>query len=304
MGLLVAQDWRDERIAELEAELRAKDERIAAQDVRIAELEQQGADLKARVAELLEKLGQNSRNSHRPPSTDPPGTRKWRKTSKKGKGKAKRKRGGQPGHRGANRELLPPDKVNKFVDLYPSHCENCWQPLPETPDPEATRYQLTEIPPIQPHTTEFRRHAVECPCCQYKTRAAYDETQIPASPFGPRLMAIMALVTGIYHLSRRKAATLLFDLLGIQVSLGALSAVEARVSDAVGPAVEEAWDKVTRAQVKHTDGTSWVQAGVTMSLWTIASKAATVFKIVSDSAKKTLRPLYGKLRGIWAFRPS
>jgi transposase len=111
-------------------------------------------------------------------------------------------------------------------------------------------------------------------------------------------MAIMALVTGIYHLSRRKAATLLSDLLGIQISLGALSAVEARVSDAVAPAVEEAWDKVSRAKVKHTDGTSWAQAGATLSLWTIASKTATVFKIVSDSAKKTLRPLYGKLRGI------
>jgi len=35
-----------------------------------------------------------------------------------------------------------------------------------------------------------------------------------------------------------------------------------------------------------------------MSLWTIASKAATVFNIVADSAKKTLRPLYGKLHGI------
>lgn len=296
----MAQDWRDERIAKLEAELLAKDARIAEQHVRIGELEQQAADLRGQVAELLQRLGQNSQNSHLPPSTDPPEVKKRRKDKAKGKGKGKgkRKRGGQPGHRGANRGLLPPDKVSKFVDHYPSHCENCWKPLPEVPDPEAKRYQQTEIPPIQPETTEHRRHTVECQDCGHKTCAAYDEAQIPASPFGPRLMAIMALVTGIYHLSRRKAATLLFDLLGVQVSLGALSAVEARVSDAVGPAVEEAWDKVTCAKVKHTDGTSWVQAGATMSLWTIASKAATVFKIVSDSAKKTLRPLYGKLRGI------
>ena len=79
-------------------------------------------------------------------------------------------------------------------------------------------------------------------------------------------------------------------LLGVQVSLGALSAVEGRVSDAVQPAVEEAWDAVSRAKVKHTDGTSWAQAGVALSLWTIASKAATVFKIVANSAKKTVKP--------------
>jgi transposase len=111
-------------------------------------------------------------------------------------------------------------------------------------------------------------------------------------------MAIMALVVGIYHLSRRKAAGLLSDLLGVWVSLGALSAVEARVSDAVRPAVEEAWDRVSHAKVKNTDGTSWVQGGVALSLWTLASKAATVFKIVANSAKQTLRPLYGRLHGI------
>jgi hypothetical protein len=116
MASLVAQDWRDERIAELEAELRARDERLAEQAKRIAELEQQ-------VADLLEKLGRSSQNSHLPPSTDPPGTRKWRRTSKKDKPQSKRKRGAQPGHRGAKRDLLPPDKVNKFVDLYSSHCE-------------------------------------------------------------------------------------------------------------------------------------------------------------------------------------
>jgi uncharacterized coiled-coil protein SlyX len=107
MYSLVAQDWREKRIAELEAELRARNERITEQDERIAELEQQVTQLKGQVAELAEKLGQNSQNSHRPPSTDPPDARKRRKGKAKGKGKSQRKRGGQPGHRGANRELLP-----------------------------------------------------------------------------------------------------------------------------------------------------------------------------------------------------
>ena len=129
MPSLVAHDWRDERMAELEAGLRASTERIAERDARIAEQDARIAELEQRLAELTEKLGQNSQNSHLPPSTDPPGARKRRKD--KTKGKSKRKRGGQPGHRGANRDLLPPEKVNKFVDLYPPHCENCWQPLPE-----------------------------------------------------------------------------------------------------------------------------------------------------------------------------
>lgn len=279
----MAEDWRDQRIAE--------------QDRRIAELEQQVAELTKRVAELTELLGRNSTNSHLPPSSDSPEERRRRRNKAK-KERQQRKRGGQQGHVGAHRALVPPDKVQKFVDLFPAECENCWKPLPRVADPSATRYQQTEVPPIMPHTTEWRRHQVTCPCCGYKTRAAYDTNVIPASPFGPRLMAIMALMTGVYNLGRRRAVEMLADIVGVRVSLGALSTVEGRVSDAVQPCVDEAWQKVRAAQVKHTDGTSWSQAGVTMALWTIAAAGVTVFKIVADSAKATLRPLYGALVGI------
>jgi transposase len=258
-------------------------------------LEKQTLVLAEMIAELNAKLGQNSRNSHQPPSSDSPAERGQRKQKKS---KGKRKRGAQQGHEGAQRELVGPEKVSKFVDLFPSQCENCWQPLPRTPDPAPKRYQQTELPPVEPQTTEWRRHQVRCACCGYKTRAAYDESQIPASPFGPRLMAIMALITGVYHLSRRKAVQLLSDLVGVRVSLGALSAVEARVSEAVKPAVDAVWERVAEAEVKHTDGTSWYQSSVAMALWTIATAAATVFKIVANGSKQTLKPLYGALTGI------
>jgi hypothetical protein len=111
-------------------------------------------------------------------------------------------------------------------------------------------------------------------------------------------MGIVALLTGIYHVSRRKAPRLLSDLVGVPISLGAISAVEARVSEAVKPAVDEAWTRVEGAAVKHTDGTSWLKAGALLALWTIASTAVTVFKIVTDNSRATLEPLYGALRGI------
>ena len=85
--------------------------------------------------------------------------------------KAKRKRGGQQGHGGAHREMLPLEKVSKFVDQYPPECENCWKSLPQVPDPSPKRHQQTEIPPVEPYTTEWRRHAVIRALCGYKTRA-------------------------------------------------------------------------------------------------------------------------------------
>ena len=277
------------------AELEAERARSRALEEQVGRLLEQVATLTQRVAELTERLSQNSRNSHLPPSSDPPGT-----AGKAGgdRPKSGRPRGGQRGHRGARRELIAADKVDDIVDLYPAECESCWAALPEQPDPGAKRYQWIEVPPIQPYVKETRRHEVTCPCCGHKTRAAYDEQEIPASPFGPRLMGMVALLTGVYHVSRRRAAKLLSDLVGVPISLGAVSAVEARVSDAVEPAVAEAWQRVEGAPVKHTDGTTWLKAGAVLALWTIASTAATVFKIVADGSRATLAPLYGALRGI------
>jgi transposase len=283
------------RIAELEAEREAERSRSQRLEQQIGALLEQVAALTQRVAELTERQGRNSRNSHLPPSSDPPGT------AGKGGGqrpKSDRPRGGQRGHRGSRRELVAADKVDDVVDLYPAECESCWAALSEQPDPAAKRSQWIEVPPLRPYLKEIRRHAVTCLCCGHKTRAAYSEQEIPASPFGPRLMGMIALLTGVYHVSRRRAAKLLSDLVGVPISLGAVSAVEARVSEAVEPAVAEAWRRVEGAPVKHTDGTTWLKAGAVLALWTIASTAATVFKIVADGSRATLAPLYGALRGI------
>jgi hypothetical protein len=124
----------------LEARIAAQDAVIAAKDARIAELEKQ-------VTELLERLHRNSDNSNKPPSSDAPSTRAERRA--KNKNKSGRKRGGQPGHEGSQRALVPPDQVDDVADHSPTECENCWAALPETPDPSAQRYQTTELPPTK-----------------------------------------------------------------------------------------------------------------------------------------------------------
>jgi transposase len=286
-------DW-ERRIGELEAELVRKDQVIAELRAELAAKDARLAAVEKRLAALMEKVGRNSSNSNLPPSSDPPGAR----PGGGGKPKGKRRRGGQPGHRGSRRELVPVECVDDVVDFFPSQCEHCSEPLPPTTDPMARRFQMTELPAFEPHTTEYRRHEVQCRRCNGKTLAPYDAKAIPSSPFGARLMSAIALLTGGYHLSRRKAVQLLSDLVGVRISLGALSSVEARVSEAVLPAVDQACERVASAPVKHTDGTSWLQAGVMRSLWTIATTIATIFKIVANGRAETLKPLYGKLRGI------
>ncbi len=278
-------DLRDQRIAELEAE-------NAAQRAEIAQLKATVAELTQLVLTLKEQLNRSSGNSSKPPSSDTPSQR----SERRGKGKSGRGRGGQPGHSGSSRALVPAERVDEFKNLFPSECENCWVALPQTPDPSAQRFQTLELPQPKAHVTEWLQHGVECQQCHHKTWAS--TAPIPVSPFGPRMSAVIGLLTGVYHLSRRAAVSVLSDVVGVEISLGAVSAVEARVSEAVKPPVDEAWGRVEQAAVKHTDGTSWFKAGLLCSLWTIATKAATVFKILANGKAETLAPLFGQKLGI------
>lgn len=285
------------QIDALKAELRAKDARIVELEGLVAKQVELTAQLRKQLEVLTEKLTRDSGNSNLPPSSDPPGRTGNSSGSRRRKSKKRRKRGGQTGHPGSHRGLLPAEQVTEFVEEFPSMCGSCWKPLPAVLDPDARRYQVMEVPPFTPEVTEYRRHAVTCEC-GYTTRKPFAQCQIPSSAFGPRLMSLVVLLTGVYHVSRRKTAKLLSELCGARISLGSISAIEKRVSDTLKPVVAEAWDHVQGSAVKHTDGTSWLQSGAARSLWTLASSTATVFKIVANSSSATLKKLYGAFEGI------
>ncbi len=285
------------RIEELEAEVARKDADLAALQARIAELEASAAKQAALIEQLIERAGQNSRNSHLPPSSDGPGAAK--KRDKKSKGK--RNRGGQKGRRGARRELIDPALVDQVVDLYPECCAGCAARLLAQPDADALRYQQIDLDLVGGRgrqITEWRRHELECPRCGARTRATYDPAVIPSALFGPTLCGVVVMFTGAYKMSRRDVSRVLRELFGILMSVGSVSNIEARASVALVRAAEEAQRAVDSADVKHADGTTWLRAGITMSLWTLAGKMATVFRIFADGKRDTIRSLFGELFGI------
>lgn len=58
--------------------------------------------------------------------------------------------------------------------------------------------------------------------------------------------------------------------------------------------------------MKHTDGTSWCQAGVLCALWTAAPSAVAVFEVLTDVRAATIAPLFGRKLGtlLRAHRPA
>lgn len=232
-------------------------------DARIANLEAQVAALIARIAELEARLAQNSSNSNRPPSSDAPADR----DARRGRPSSGRPRGGQRGHKAWKRTPLPPEKVNRTQDCFPEHCRRrgCGKRLPRRSNGEPLHHQVVEVPAMKPDVTDYLLHAVTCTCG--KVTRARVPAGVPRGMCGPRLMALIGMLTGVYKLSRREAGRLLGDVLGIDISLGALSEAEGDVSESVVVPVEEARVYASEQTSKNVDATGWRQAGQARTLW-------------------------------------
>lgn len=270
---------RDQRIAELEQLLRLALARIAESDRRIIKLE-------AELAELKAQLKRNSTNSSKPPSSDPPGVVR---PSKKSKGK---KRGGQPGHQGHHRKLLPSDKVSRTVDVIPPTCDCCGERLHGS-DAEPYRHQVVDLPFIVPDVTEFRLHVLGCSHCGRTTRAKLP-SDVPHGSFGPRLSAFVAICTSKYHISKRGVREFLADVLGVDLSLGSVSKIEQQVSIALASPVSEAREYVRQRAVVNADETSWRENKRKAWLWVAATRLVTVFVVATSRCAAVAKHLLGE----------
>src|SRR5215210_9317715 len=121
---------------------------------------------------------------------------------------------------------------------------------------------------------ELRR----CPACGERTRADLP-AGVPRRPFGVRLTAVVALLSGRYRLSRRQVRQLVQDLWQVRLSLGAVVCQEQAQSAALKPVVEEAQAAVQEAAVVNLDETGWRQEQRRAWLWTAVTATLTVFRI-------------------------
>ena len=254
-----------------------------------AALRQENAALQTRVAELEEKLRTDSSNSSKPPSSDPPSSDPERK--KRTGGKRKRRPGGQPGHEGTTRELLPPEQVDQFVPCPPPARCDCGGRIDcDHEDPQ--RLQYVELPEVKALVTEFQ---LLCGVCQRCGRVHLGKLPpgVPPGVLGPRAMAVVAVLSGKYHLSKRQVEELLKDLLGIDIALGTVSNTEERVSAALEQPVEEAKAYVQEQAVVHADETGHKVAGKKAWVWTAVTRFVSVFLIRASRGAEAAKELLG-----------
>jgi transposase len=265
----------------LRQQVRLLEIRHSAYEKQLASLREQVAtvdDLKAEINELRERLGQNSSNTSKPPSSDPPSYKPKPPSESKG-----RKRGGQPGHQGHARKLLPMAAVDHLVELRPANCLGCGHRL-RGDDPQPERHQVSEAPPVKVEVTEYRRHSLMCLACGSITQAEWP-VEMPRGAFGPRARAITAYLTGRLGASHRDVVEAMKVLYGLEMSAGSVSTMQRQVSDALAVVVEEARHFVQQQKSQYVDETSWRQSRQLKWLWVNATAEVTAFKVLDGRSQ-------------------
>ncbi len=249
-----------------------------------------GENLKTQLADLRSKLAVTSCNSSKPPSSDPPGA-PLRKSGNRGR-KGVRKPGGQPGHEGTTRALVPVEQVDEVVECVPAVCEQCDCALAGI-DENSQRHQVIDIPDPRLVTTEYRLHQLPCPACGARTRGKLP-AGVPASWFGARLHAMTAMLVGCFRQSKRLVTELYDVVYGLSISPGSVCAMERRVSEALVVPVEEAREAIRRESVVGSDETSWRRMRRKAWLWVAATDQLAIFTIARRRGSKVVKRILGE----------
>jgi transposase len=241
--------------------------------------------LLAKVAELEARLNQTPRNSSLPPSSEhphakPPAERR----------KSKKNRGGQPGHEKHERALIPTEQCQQMVSLRPDRCRRCGRKLCGH-DPAPLRHQVWDVPPIEPHVSEYQLHRLACPCGT--TTCAALPPGVPRGQAGPRLIALVGLLMGCFRQSKRRVALFLEQVLNQPCSPGWVVKLQNQATAALRPAYEELATQLPSQPQLGIDETPTKQGPDKGWLWTCVAAKFTVFTIRTTRAATVLSELLG-----------
>ena len=265
-----------QHIAELEKQLKQRDERIAT-------LEKQVAELTDKVA----KLSKNSSNSSKPPSSD------IVKPSRKKKSNGSRNIGGQPGHTKHERTPFTPEEIDEFQTHTLDTCPDCGGKLEEVKNSSKVVQQVEVVKkPIR-----IEQHTGLCYWCEHCQKIHYAPmpTHIEKGQLiGPRLTATIAYMKGACHCSFSTIRKFLRDVVGVAISRGQLSKLVQKASAAFEQAYQELLDYLPYEATLNVDETGHKENKKRFWTWCFRADAYTLFKIADTRGSRVLIDVLGE----------
>jgi transposase len=216
---------------------------------------EQIAQLRAEVVELRRQLGQNSRNSSKPPSSDSSFVKPEPRSLR---GKSSRKPGGQKGHPGSMlAQVSDPDETLRHE---PGRCGGCGAGLVDAPEVGLERRQVFDLPPMKVRVIEHRLIARRCACGTTTCGNAPEGVTAPVQ-YGPRITAIILYLYVGQFLSKKRTAAAMAELFGTPVSEGTVATMTHRAAQGLEEFLHQVRDRLAEAEVAGFDETGLRVAG-------------------------------------------
>ena len=279
-----------QRISELEAQLKERDQRIATLEKQVAELLKANEALMKKNAELAEKvakLSKNSSNSSKPPSSD------IVKPPKAKQSDGPRRQGGQPGHKGVYRRPFGPERIDKTIPLYAHSCD-CGYKGPGQPLEEPKIQQTVELSDSPVTITEYRLYGFICPKCGKVIWAKLPSGVVEGQLFQPRLQALIGYMKGSLHASYSALEDFCREVLNIDVARSHLCNTIYRNSDALTGPYEELREHIPTEPVLNIDESGWKDKGIKYWIWVFCTSAISFFYIAKSRSSQVLKDVLGE----------
>lgn len=284
-----------DRLRKENKDLRKKAAELEKKADLLKNLEKELADRDKKIEDLERQLAgrkKDSSNSSKPPSSDGPAAGKRFHPQRK---KSGRKPGGQEGHPGKYRALVPSEQADKVIEVFPSACK-CGHRFPKdgkglckTGKPH--RHQVTELPEIRPHITEYQFWRVICPDCGKIIWAPVPREIL--NQFGPKLTALLAYLTVVCRMPRRKKEELLENVLATPISLGSTQKAVEETSTALQTSYQELEQQLPNEPVLNGDETGWRGDGAKLWLWVFVARFFVFFTVAKSRSSEVLYQLLG-----------
>ena len=255
---------------------------------------EQVAALAAEVEELKRIVDRDSQNSSLPPSSDAPKSRaERRRAAREAYKRSMRKSGGQPGHQGKTRELVAPERVDERRVHLPGRCGcgHVFTGIEESIGDPVTHQQY-ELAVIRPLVFEHARVRLSCPGCGRPSLAELPGAALAG--FGPRLDAHIAMLAGVFRLSRDQVRQVVVEVFAVPASTGSIDNALMRMSAILADPWAELRHAIGQAEVVHADETTWRLAGAQQWLWVAASALVACYRIDPSRSQAAAKALLGE----------
>ncbi|MCA1565723.1 MAG: IS66 family transposase [Acidobacteria bacterium] len=242
-------DQQQHTIDDLSAHIGRLQAQVGRLQAELSDLRGRNFQLGRRNAELEALVVKDSHNSSRPPSTDPP----WSKRTRSLRRPSGRRPGGQRGHCGVTLRLSPrPDRI---VEHRPRECRSCHTPLSAARVVRHHRQQVIEVVPARLRVTEHRLAVVRCSSCGRTTQGEFSGSVRSGVQYGPGVKARVLYLQQYQLLPYGRTSEAMRDLFGCRVSAGTVANMVRECASGLVETELQIKQQLRRSSVIHADET-------------------------------------------------